>query len=499
MRFDTLFKSLLIPVVIALLIAAVAAAALTTKIVAGHIRTHQELSAKNTGGLLAGVAAPYVTNFVLTSLANLVKQLGKDDQLLFAEIVDPSGKSFTEDVMKRPDSLEGALLVESQISDASGGILGKVKLAYRTDGVKMLLDAVTMAISIAMALVTVAVGFVLSVSARGVVRQIGGEPREVAAIAAGVARGDLSATIKLQPGDKDSVLAAMHAMQQTLQSMIGEIRRSAEALSTASEGMLHSSEEISSRSQQQSEAAGAMAAAVQEMTVSIDQVANNAREAHDISVQAGGLAIEGTQVIQTAATEMRGISDAVHASSAVIADLGNQSDQITSIVNTIREIADQTNLLALNAAIEAARAGEQGRGFAVVADEVRKLAERTSLSTAEIAGMVSKIQSGTRKAVESMDAGVAQAGAGVALAEKAATSITEIRDGAERVMSVVNSISQSINEQGTASNEFARNIERVARMSEEGVAAMQHTADAARNLQQLSASLNSAIGRFKLS
>jgi methyl-accepting chemotaxis protein len=188
----------------------------------------------------------------------------------------------------------------------------------------------------------------------------------------------------------------------------------------------------------------------------------------------------------------------VQSSSAIIEDLGRQSDQITSIVNTIKEIADQTNLLALNAAIEAARAGEQGRGFAVVADEVRKLAERTTLSTAEIAGMVGKIQNGTRNAVSSMETGVVQAGKGVDLASQAGTSITEIRDGSVRVMEVVNSISDSIREQGTVSSEIAKNIERIAQMSEESANAIQNTTNAARHLQQLSSGLHNSVSRFKL-
>jgi methyl-accepting chemotaxis protein len=195
---------------------------------------------------------------------------------------------------------------------------------------------------------------------------------------------------------------------------------------------------------------------------------------------------------------MHNISEAVQSSSAIIEDLGRQSDQITSIVNTIKEIADQTNLLALNAAIEAARAGEQGRGFAVVADEVRKLAERTTLSTAEIAGMVGKIQNGTRNAVSSMETGVVQAGKGVDLASQAGTSITEIRDGSVRVMEVVNSISDSIREQGTVSSEIAKNIERIAQMSEESANAIQNTTNAARHLQQLSSGLHNSVSRFKL-
>jgi len=188
----------------------------------------------------------------------------------------------------------------------------------------------------------------------------------------------------------------------------------------------------------------------------------------------------------------------VQSSATVIEELGHQSDQITQIVKTIREIADQTNLLALNAAIEAARAGEQGRGFAVVADEVRKLAERTSRSTTEITSMVERIQKGTRDAVSSMETGVTQAGNGVELADQAGASIAEIRDGAMRVVNVVNNISDSIREQGAVSSDIAKSIENIARMSEESSQAVQETARAARHLQQLSSSLHNLVTRFRL-
>ena len=135
----------------------------------------------------------------------------------------------------------------------------------------------------------------------------------------------------------------------------------------------------------------------------------------------------------------------------------------------------------------------------MVADEVRKLAERTSLSTTEIAGMVGKIQNGTRSAVASMETGVSQASKGVELANEAGQSIISIRDGAMRVVAVVNDISSSIREQGAASSDIAKNIEQIAQMSEESSQAVQHTTDAARRLQELSASLNSAVSRFKIS
>ena len=338
----------------------------------------------------------------------------------------------------------------------------------------------------------------LIVVGRNVVKTIGGDPQTASQVTRLIAAGDLTTEVPCAPGDRDSVLAGMKEMQQTLRRMIEEIVGGAEQLSMASNQLLQASEEVARRSQLQSESASSMAAAVEEMTVSIDQVAENAHEAHNISVHAGDQASKGTQVIQSATSEMTRISDAVQSSSVIIEDLGRQSDQITSIVKTIREIADQTNLLALNAAIEAARAGEQGRGFAVVADEVRKLAERTSHSTTEITGMVERIQNGTRDAVSSMETGVKQASSGVELAGQAGRSIAEIRDGALRVVQVVNNISDSIREQGAVSSDIAKSIENIARMSEESTLAVRDTAKAARHLQELSSSLHGLVTRFKL-
>ncbi len=167
------------------------------------------------------------------------------------------------------------------------------------------------------------------------------------------------------------------------------------------------------------------------------QDAKCASEAYHISVETRKVAEQGTGVIQQAATEMREIASNIEGSSALIAKLGERSEQITAIVNTIRGIADQTNLLALNAAIEAARAGEQGRGFAVVADEVRLLAARTSGSTAEISGMIGMIQSETQQAIDSMTGTRDRAAKGVDLADQAGTVILQIRDGANHAVQAV--------------------------------------------------------------
>ncbi len=423
----------------------------------------------------------------------------KNGKRIFAEfssVVKAKGAGFVEYVWPKPGFKEEVPKISYvKGSELWGWVIGSgiyiddVDALFRKNALKLLGWIVLIGGFIAITLTLVG---------RNVIKAIGGDPQEVSLVTQRIATGDLSTEVTCAPDDKNSVMAGMKEMQQMLRNMIEDIMRSSQELAAASSQLLRSSEDVAGRSQQQSESASSMAAAVEEMTVSIDQVAENAREAHNISVQAGNLSSQGAEIIQDASREMNDIAGTVRSAAMVIEDLGRQSDQITSIVQTIREIADQTNLLALNAAIEAARAGEQGRGFAVVADEVRKLAERTSLSTSEIAAMVTRIQTGTHSAVANMESGVKQAGEGVELAARAGASITEIRDGALRVMQVVNNISEAIREQGTASSDIAKNIEHIAQMSEESAKAVNETATAARHLQQLSSTLSVSVSRFKL-
>ena len=271
--------------------------------------------------------------------------------------------------------------------------------------------------------------------------------------------GDLNVRIEIRSNDETGkLLVAMQNMVNKMKNMIGEVMASADQLSKTASQLSVSSKQVANGSQQQSEATSSMAASLEEMTVSINQVTDNALSAREASLHSGEMSEQGAGVIHDAVLEMGKIEVSVKGFSSIIQSLEQQSNEISAIVNVIKEIADQTNLLALNAAIEAARAGEQGRGFAVVADEVRKLAERTSKSTQEIGSMIEKIQSGTREAVTSIESGVSTVISGVALANKAGDSITQIKAEAAHVAQVVSDISDALKEQSIASNDVANRL-----------------------------------------
>ena len=314
-----------------------------------------------------------------------------------------------------------------------------------------------------------------------------------------MAEGDLTVAF-VTPGRDELHHAGQdfNAMAQSLRSLLARVKADVDDLRRSADELATNSEAIGQASIQQSDAATGMAASVQEMTVGVDAIAQNARDVESLSDDSAQLASQGGEVVDGVVNEIRGVAQSVNEAAATVEELGRESERISAIVAAIQDVAGQTNLLALNAAIEAARAGEAGRGFAVVADEVRKLSERTAQSAHEISAMIAAVQSGTAASVSGMQAGVARVAGGVAQAELAGRSIGEIRARSRQVREAVSGISASLREQSAASTELARHVERIAQMAEENNAAVQGSLDTARRLHRLASLLDEEVRGFRV-
>jgi len=311
-----------------------------------------------------------------------------------------------------------------------------------------------------------------------------------------VADGRLDTDIDVSSNDE--LPRAFDRMQRSLRDMVQQISQAARQLVESIEQITNASQQLATASTDQSNSASSMAATIEELSVSISHVSESAQEAHRLANQSGQQSNEGSAVIQATLDSLSSIASTVQKSSEQVGELGEHSDQISSIIGVIQSIADQTNLLALNAAIEAARAGEQGRGFAVVADEVRLLAQHTGKSTQEISTMIVKMQSGIHDTVDNMKVGVEVVDQGVTQGAQAGAAIVAIRDGSAKVVQVVDQISFALREQNAASQDVARNVEQMAQMAERNRGEVQNILETNRTLTELSRGLERQVARFSL-
>ena len=310
---------------------------------------------------------------------------------------------------------------------------------------------------------------------------------------------DLTARVPFRRDDEVGKMGvALNRLLDRLQSNLKTVAEMAGHLSQSADNLSEASKQVADSSEAQSSAASSMAAGVEELTVSINHVGDRATHTRERVAYAGKLATEGEGVVVKTVEDIDAIALSVSSSAELINRLETQSREIASVVNVIKEVADQTNLLALNAAIEAARAGEQGRGFAVVADEVRKLAERTGNSTREITDTISIMRDGAQAASSAMMNAVEQVTASVSRASGACDMIRKIGEGSREAVGMVSEITDAIHEQSASSTSVAQSVERIAQMAEQSTAAAQGSADTAQQLNSLAQEMRTITDQYKL-
>jgi methyl-accepting chemotaxis protein len=348
-------------------------------------------------------------------------------------------------------------------------------------------------------LMVACIAAVILLSVRGLLAKLGGEPDEVQALVQKVAAGDLRGTEALA-GEvpAHSIYGAVFTMRAALRQLLGNMSQSVLTLNHSSHAIVEQASASRVLVQQQTEATERISHATDQFSQQIAGAAVQARDARRQSDEAITSAANGQQVIAQAVGRLNDIGTLVMATQSSIDDLVGRLGNISTVIGVIRDVADQTNLLALNAAIEAARAGEQGRGFAVVADEVRKLAERTSQATGEITKTIGSIQVNSQQAKQRMDEMVDQLHGGISQAQDGGKAVGVIRQGTESVCEGMQQVEQVLLQQTEASRAIREDLYAVAEISTSTRAASAQTVQMAESISQAADTLSELSSRFQL-
>jgi len=308
---------------------------------------------------------------------------------------------------------------------------------------------------------------------------------------------DLTKRLNLERRDEIGTLARyFDAFVESIQGVIKQIVSAAEGVASASTQIAASTEEMSAGLDDQRKQAQGASSAVEELNTSVSDIARQSADASGLAERSREQATQGGEIVSQTSTEITAIAEQVRESAASVTELGAKGEQIGSVIGVINDIADQTNLLALNAAIEAARAGEHGRGFAVVADEVRKLAERTTQATAEVTGSINDIREQTAEAARRIEEGTSRMDRGVELVGQTGESLGEIVTGSSSVLGQVQSIAAAAEEQAVSTQQIAESVQVVTSVSEQSAEAANQAAEAASSLSKQSEDLRELVKRF---
>ncbi len=439
------------------------------------------------------------------TMQQLLKAQGltKDEQGTFRDIIELLSKynELVQDITK--EGADSSVIVNvadnlsGMISERADNLIAlEKKLAKDQYDSSVKTFKIVMIVSGIVFLLAVIFPLLISLKMRSVILS---PIRETADVMQRVAKGDLTGRISITSSDEiGGMVNDFNLLAGTLQDTIRQVAQSSRDVSSAATMLDTATEHMATGVEEAAMQVNSVATASEEMSKTSSEIAHNCVVAVKSSEKASESANAGEKIITETIDVMNRINGRVRDSAKIIENLGQRSDQIGEIVGLINDVADQTNLLALNAAIEAARAGEHGRGFAVVADEVRKLAERTSEATNEIRETIQSMQAETKKAVISMEEGVNDVDKGTTEAAKSGDALKDILSQINKVTTEINQIAVSAEEETATTNEIASSIQQISQVMQETAKRIQQNAEASAKLAGLSKTMNEMVGRFRL-
>ncbi|KJY97960.1 HAMP domain-containing methyl-accepting chemotaxis protein [Pseudoalteromonas ruthenica] len=424
-------------------------------------------------------------------------------------------ESYRDDIVRTANSIftsyspQDYIDARSTINDLEAQVVDKINTILQTSAREEQVDAIsalnhlveglnlTLIIIVIITLIAfVVAGIIAYLISHSIITRL----NNVLETAESVSIGDLSrpAIAHANKDEIDSLAAATNKMSSSLHDLMALITSLATQVRESSLEISSTNEQIANRSQNSADQSTQIATAIEEMSSTVSEVARQSQQASGNSEQAREYAAHGAEAVSQTVAEIRSASSRVQNTSSSVTELGELSNQIGNIISVISAIAEQTNLLALNAAIEAARAGEQGRGFAVVADEVRTLAERTTKATDEVAQTITAIQKQTHQAVESMHSSVEQVNSSVSMAEQAGEQLSNIMQSASDIASMIQSIATATEEQSVVAAEMAKDVSDIERASQASLNDTQGALEIAKQLNSQAGELSESVQRFKL-